>query len=95
MLALAKSGIAQLVEKQREVLAPTLTRVDAMARERLNKKFRYCIRAADRREATDGADGEGSRNRLNRRHSRLTNPRRPPASPTSRLRAVTVATIEH
>ena len=40
MLALAKSGIASLVEKQREVLAPTLTRVDAMSRERLNKKFR-------------------------------------------------------
>jgi hypothetical protein len=28
------------VEKQREVLAPILTRVDAHARERLNKKFR-------------------------------------------------------
>src|SRR5207244_5491733 len=40
MLTLAKSGIAQLVEKQREALAPTLTRVDALARERLNKKFR-------------------------------------------------------
>jgi ribonuclease PH len=40
MLGLAKEGIASLVEKQREVLAPTLTRVDAMARERLNKKFR-------------------------------------------------------
>ncbi len=40
MMALAKNGISQLVEKQREVLAPTLTRVDAMARERLNKKFR-------------------------------------------------------
>lgn len=40
MLALAKAGIAQLVEKQREVLAPTLTRVDSMARERLNRKFR-------------------------------------------------------
>jgi ribonuclease PH len=40
MLALAKSGIASLVEKQREVLAPTLTRVDAMSRDRLNKKFR-------------------------------------------------------
>jgi ribonuclease PH len=40
MLALAKSGIAQLVEKQREALAPILTRVDSVARERLNKKFR-------------------------------------------------------
>ena len=40
MLALAKSGIAQLIEKQREVLTPTLTRVDAVARERLNRKFR-------------------------------------------------------
>jgi ribonuclease PH len=40
MLALAKSGIGSLVEKQREVLAPTLTRVDAMSRDRLNKKFR-------------------------------------------------------
>jgi ribonuclease PH len=40
MLGLAKEGIAALVEKQREVLAPTLTRVDALARERLNKKFR-------------------------------------------------------
>jgi ribonuclease PH len=40
MLALAKSGIAELVVKQREVLAPLLTRVDGVARERLNKKFR-------------------------------------------------------
>jgi len=40
MLGLAKSGIQQLVAKQREVLAPQLTRVDNMARERLNKKFR-------------------------------------------------------
>jgi ribonuclease PH len=40
MMALAKSGIAQLVEKQREVLAPQLARVDNTARERLNKKFR-------------------------------------------------------
>jgi ribonuclease PH len=40
MIGLAKSGIAQLVAKQREVLAPTLTRVDTMARERLGKKFR-------------------------------------------------------
>ena len=40
MLALAKSGIARLIEKQREVLTPTLTRVDTVARERLNRKFR-------------------------------------------------------
>jgi ribonuclease PH len=40
LMTLAKSGIAQLIEKQREVLAPTLTRVDSMARERLNRKFR-------------------------------------------------------
>jgi ribonuclease PH len=40
MVALAKSGIAQLVAKQREVLAPILSRVDNVARERLNKKFR-------------------------------------------------------
>ena len=40
MLALAKGGIAQLVAKQREVLAPALARVDTLARERLNKKFR-------------------------------------------------------
>ena len=40
MMALAKSGIAQLIEKQREVLAPILTRVDGLARERLNRKFR-------------------------------------------------------
>ncbi|HYS53957.1 MAG TPA: ribonuclease PH [Thermoanaerobaculia bacterium] len=40
MLALARSGIAQLIEKQREALAPVLARVDTMARERLNRKFR-------------------------------------------------------
>jgi ribonuclease PH len=40
MMALAKSGIAQLVKKQREILAPLLTRVDGVARERLNRKFR-------------------------------------------------------
>jgi ribonuclease PH len=40
LLALAKSGIAALIEKQREVLAPLLMRVDNMARERLNRKFR-------------------------------------------------------
>jgi len=40
MLALAKSGIGQLIEKQREVLTPTLARVDNVAREKLNRKFR-------------------------------------------------------
>ena len=40
MLALAKTGIAQLVVKQREVLTNVLARVDNVARERLNKKFR-------------------------------------------------------
>jgi ribonuclease PH len=40
MLGLAKEGIASLVEKQREVLGPTLARIDTMSRERLNKKFR-------------------------------------------------------
>ena len=40
LMALAKNGIAALIEKQREVLAPLLTRVDNMARERLNRKFR-------------------------------------------------------
>jgi len=39
-VALAKQGIGALVEKQKEVLAPTLTRVDTLARERLNRKFR-------------------------------------------------------
>lgn len=40
MIALAKTGIAQLIEKQREVLGPLLLRVDGMARDRLNKKFK-------------------------------------------------------
>ncbi|HEX6640095.1 MAG TPA: ribonuclease PH [Thermoanaerobaculia bacterium] len=40
MMALAKSGIAQLVAKQREALTSVLARVDNVARERLNKKFR-------------------------------------------------------
>ena len=40
MMSLARSGITQLVAKQREVLAPVLARVDNTARERLNKKFR-------------------------------------------------------
>jgi ribonuclease PH len=40
MVGLAKAGIAELVIKQREALAPLMTRVDNMARERLNRKFR-------------------------------------------------------
>ncbi|HET7433934.1 MAG TPA: ribonuclease PH [Thermoanaerobaculia bacterium] len=40
MVGLAKGGIQQLIEKQREALAPILSRVDNMARERLNRKFR-------------------------------------------------------
>ncbi len=40
MLALAKSGIGQLIEKQREVLTPSLTRVDTFSRERLSRKFK-------------------------------------------------------
>jgi ribonuclease PH len=40
MVSLAKKGIGTLLEKQREVLAPTLARVDALSRERLTKKFR-------------------------------------------------------
>jgi len=40
MIALAKSGITQLVVKQRESLAPILARVDNLAREKLNRKFR-------------------------------------------------------
>jgi ribonuclease PH len=40
LLALAQIGIAMLIDKQREVLSPLLTRVDNMARERLNRKFR-------------------------------------------------------
>ncbi len=40
MVGLAKKGIATLVEKQREILGPLLTRVDALGRERLTKKFR-------------------------------------------------------
>jgi ribonuclease PH len=40
MIALAKKGIGELVAKQREVLSPILARVDNVARERLNRKFR-------------------------------------------------------
>ncbi|MGZ7030736.1 MAG: ribonuclease PH [Thermoanaerobaculia bacterium] len=40
MVALAKGGIAQLILKQREALSSILARVDNVARDRLNKKFR-------------------------------------------------------
>ncbi len=40
MVALAKSGIAELILKQREALSSILARVDNVARDRLNKKFR-------------------------------------------------------
>jgi ribonuclease PH len=40
MVGLAKKGIATLVEKQREILGSLLTRVDALSRERLTKKFK-------------------------------------------------------
>jgi ribonuclease PH len=40
MVALAKSGIAELIVKQREALSSILARVDNVARDRLNKKFR-------------------------------------------------------
>ena len=40
MIGLAKQGIAQLVAKQREVLTSILARVDNVARDRLNRKFR-------------------------------------------------------
>jgi ribonuclease PH len=40
MMTLAKSGIQQLVEKQKEALSAITDRVNQVARERLNKKFR-------------------------------------------------------
>jgi ribonuclease PH len=40
MMTLAKSGIAQLVEKQREALASVLVRVDETGRQRLTRKFK-------------------------------------------------------
>jgi ribonuclease PH len=40
MLALAKSGITELVIKQREALSSVLARVDNVARDRLNRKFK-------------------------------------------------------
>lgn len=40
MLALARSGIGQLIARQHEILDPTLKRVDEQARQRLNQKFR-------------------------------------------------------
>ncbi len=40
MLALARAGIGKLVEAQKQVLETVITRVDNVARERLNRKFR-------------------------------------------------------
>lgn len=40
MLALARRGISELIEKQREVLSSIIAEVDAMAMSRLTKKFR-------------------------------------------------------
>lgn len=40
MLGLARSGIARLIEKQREILAPTIDEVGKIARTRLSRKFR-------------------------------------------------------
>jgi ribonuclease PH len=40
MLGLARTGIAALIEKQREIIAPILEEVDGMARARLAKKFK-------------------------------------------------------
>jgi ribonuclease PH len=40
LLSLARNGINQLLEKQREILGPVVTQVDALARERLSRKFR-------------------------------------------------------
>jgi ribonuclease PH len=39
MVGLAKHGLSQLFDKQREIVQPLLTQVDAMARERLEKKL--------------------------------------------------------
>ncbi|MFN2441090.1 MAG: ribonuclease PH [Thermoanaerobaculia bacterium] len=40
LLALARSGITTLVEKQREILDPIVSQVESFALERLNRKFR-------------------------------------------------------
>jgi ribonuclease PH len=40
LLGLARSGIGALLEKQREIVAPIIAQVDALARERLSRKFR-------------------------------------------------------
>ena len=53
MLGLAKSGIAQLVEKQREVLAPSLARVDTFSRERLSRKFQVGPLSLSRAQTRD------------------------------------------
>ncbi len=40
MLSLGRSGIAQLIDKQREILNPILAEVDSLSRDRLSRKFR-------------------------------------------------------
>jgi ribonuclease PH len=40
LLGLARTGIDQLIDKQREILGPVVTQVDSIARERLTRKFR-------------------------------------------------------
>jgi len=40
MLALGRTGIEKLIEKQREILGPMIAKVDARAMERLTKKFK-------------------------------------------------------
>jgi len=40
MVSLAKFGLGNLFEKQLEIIQPVITQIDAMARERLSKKFK-------------------------------------------------------
>lgn len=40
MVGLAKHGLEQLFDKQREITHPVIAQIDAMARERLSKKFK-------------------------------------------------------
>ena len=40
MLSYARNGIAALIEKQKEILAPVVAQVESFAIERLSKKFR-------------------------------------------------------
>ena len=40
MLSLGRSGIEQLVQKQREILDPVIAEVDSVGRQRLSRKFR-------------------------------------------------------